>query len=48
MSELNQKDIKEIEEVYLKGLTFHFVQNMMDVIDLALEKGRVKNALKVA
>ncbi|MCO4805741.1 MAG: endopeptidase La [Flavobacteriales bacterium] len=48
MSELNQKDIKEIEEVYLKGLTFNFVQNMMDVIDLALEKGRVKNALKVA
>jgi ATP-dependent Lon protease len=48
MSELNQKDIKEIEPVYLKGLTFHYVQNMMDVIDLALDKGRVKNALKVA
>jgi ATP-dependent Lon protease len=48
MSDQNEKDLKEIEEVYLKGINFHFVHNMMDVIDLALEKGKVKNALKVA
>jgi len=48
MSEQNEKDLKEIEEVYLKGINFHFVSNMMDVIDLSLEKGKVKNALKVA
>lgn len=48
MSDLNEKDLSEIEEVYLKGIKFHFVRNMMDVIDLALEKQKVRNALKVA
>ena len=48
MSEQNEKDLTEIEDIYLKGISFHFVKNMMDVIDLSLEKGKVKNALKVA
>ncbi len=48
LSDKNEKDLKEIEDIYLKGLKFHFVHDMIDVIDLALEKGRVKNALKVA
>jgi ATP-dependent Lon protease len=41
ISEQNEKDLKEIEEIYLKGINFHFVRNMMDVIDLTLEKGKV-------
>lgn len=48
MSDLNEKDLKEIDEVYLKGINFHFVRNMIDVIDLALEENKVKNALRVA
>ena len=34
----NQKDIDEIKPVYLKGLKFHFVKDIMEVIDLALLK----------
>lgn len=34
----NEKDINEIEDLYLKGLTFHYVTNMIDVIDLAISK----------
>jgi len=34
----NQKDIDEIKPVYLKGLKFHFVKDLMEVIDLALLK----------
>jgi ATP-dependent Lon protease len=34
----NQKDIEEIKAVYLKGLKFHYVQDIMEVIDFALLK----------
>jgi len=34
----NQKDIDEIKPVYLKGLTFHYVNDIMEVIDFALLK----------
>jgi len=34
----NQKDIDEIKPVYLKGLKFHYVKDIMEVIDLALLK----------
>lgn len=34
----NQKDIDEIKPVYLKGLTFHYVTDIMEVIDFALMK----------
>jgi ATP-dependent Lon protease len=33
----NRKDIEEIKEVYLEGLTFHYVTNIMEVLKLALE-----------
>ncbi|MCQ2342592.1 MAG: endopeptidase La [Paludibacteraceae bacterium] len=32
----NHKDVDEIPEVYLKGLTFHYVKDIQEVIDLAL------------
>ncbi len=32
----NQKDIDEINPSYLKGLTFHYVDEMKQVIDIAL------------
>jgi ATP-dependent Lon protease len=34
----NQKDIDEIKPVYLKGLNFHYVDDIMEVIDYALLK----------
>jgi ATP-dependent Lon protease len=40
----NERDIKEIKEDYLKGLTFHYVNDMSEVIDLAITKQKVKNA----
>jgi ATP-dependent Lon protease len=32
LSQENEKDIKDIKEVYIKGLNFHYVQTMEDVI----------------
>ena len=40
----NKKDIEEIKESYLKGLKFHYVNNMKEVIDIALTNEKVKNA----
>jgi len=48
LSSQNERDLKDIEEQYLKGLTFHFVDRMIDVLDYALDERRVKNAMKVA
>ncbi len=43
----NQKDILEINAKYLKDLRFHYVNEMQEVIDLALMKQKVKDALDV-
>ncbi|TVZ55387.1 ATP-dependent Lon protease [Lutibacter sp. Hel_I_33_5] len=43
----NKKDILEIKESYLKGLKFHYVTDMSEVIDIALTKQKVKNAKKL-
>ncbi|ALU76123.1 Lon protease [Tenacibaculum dicentrarchi] len=43
----NKKDIEEIKESYLKGLTFHYVTEMHEVIDIALTKQKVKKAKKL-
>lgn len=32
----NEKDIREIDSAYVKGLTFHFVKTMQQVLDIAL------------
>ena len=47
LSKQNQKDIEEIREDYRKGLTFHYVENMMEVIGIALTQQKVKNPIKV-
>jgi len=36
LSENNRKDLEEIKEAYLAGLTFHFVKKISEVLDLAL------------
>jgi ATP-dependent Lon protease len=41
----NQKDILEIKETYIKDLNFHYVTEMREVIELALIKDKVKDAI---
>ena len=43
----NKKDIDEIKESYLKGLKFHYVTEMSEVIQIALTKQKAKNAKKL-
>ena len=39
----NEKDIDEIKPAYLKGLTFHYVDTMKEVVQIALLKQKVKS-----
>lgn len=48
LSSDNEKDIKEIDASYLKGLKFHYVTEMIDVIDLALLKTKVDNPITIS
>ena len=41
----NRKDIEEIPEKYLKGVEFHYVENVADVWQFALTNEKVKNPL---
>ena len=43
----NKKDIDEIKDVYLKGLNFHYVKTIKDVIDFALLSEKVENAIEL-
>jgi ATP-dependent Lon protease len=47
LCEENRKDIEEINERYVKGLTFHYVNEMHEVLDKALLSQKVKNAKKL-
>ena len=47
LCEENRKDIEEINERYLKGLTIHYVNEMHEVLDIALLSQKVKNAKKL-
>lgn len=42
ISEDNQKDIEKINEMYLKGITLHYVRTIIDVLDIALLREKVK------
>lgn len=48
LSEKNRKDIDEIKQNYLKGLTFHFVKTMKEVLDIALTKDFVQHKIDVS
>jgi len=41
----NRKDVQEIKEDYIKDLNFHYVNEMREVIELALLKEKVKKPL---
>ena len=42
LCEENKKNINEIDESYLRGLTFHYVSNMHQVLDIAITDQNVK------
>ncbi|MBL7473190.1 endopeptidase La [Robertkochia sediminum] len=44
LCEENRRDVEEIKEEYLKGLKFHYVKEMKEVIDIAITNQKVKNA----
>lgn len=46
MSAKNRKDIEEIEKHYLKGLAFHYVSTVEEVLKIALLKEKVKNPIQ--
>ena len=41
----NRKDIEEIPEIYLHGVSFHYVENVQDVWDFVLTDEKVKDAV---
>ncbi|HEC43535.1 MAG TPA: endopeptidase La [Bacteroides sp.] len=47
LSKDNEKDIGEIKDIYVRGLEFSYVNNIMDVIDLSLLKQKVQKAKKI-
>jgi ATP-dependent Lon protease len=47
MCHRNKKDLEEITESYIKGLTIHFVETVDEVIDLALMTQKVKNPISL-
>ena len=45
LCEENQKDIDEIQPIYLKGVEFHYVKDIKEVLDLALTDEKVADAI---
>lgn len=43
----NKRDIDEIKQEYLEGLTFHYVDKMSEVLEIAITDQKVKNAKKL-
>ncbi len=43
----NRKDIEEIKPAYIKGINFHYVEQMSEVVHLALSEKRISNALNI-
>ncbi len=48
LSEENRKDVEDIKEIYIEGLKFHYVETIMDVLQLALLRQKVKNPKKIS
>ena len=47
LSEQNRKNILEINKQYVKGMIFHYVDNLKEVINIALLSEKVENALDI-
>ena len=47
LSEENQKDIEEIKAIYLEGLKFHYVSDILQVLDIALLQEKVDRPVNI-
>ena len=45
LCEENRKNIEEIQPIYLKGLTFHYVKDIKEVLELALTNEKVADPI---
>ena len=48
MSVENKKNIDEIQDIYLKGLTFHYVNDIKEVFAIALTNEKVADAIDLS
>ena len=48
LSEENRKDVENINEIYIKGLKFHYVLTIMSALEVSLLKQKVKNPRKIS
>ena len=48
MSAENKKNIDEIQDIYLKGLTFHYVNDVKEVFAIALTQEKVADAIDLS
>ena len=48
ISESNRKDVEEINEKYVRGLKFTYVETIMDVLKHSLLKQKVANARNIS
>lgn len=47
LSEDNRKDVESIDKIYLEGLKFHYVETILEALNLTLLKQKVKNPKKI-
>lgn len=47
LSEDNRKDIEEINEIYIKGVRFHYVNTITDVLEIALMDTKVDKPIQI-
>ena len=45
--EENRRNIEAIPDIYLKGLTFHYVNEIKEVFDIALLEEKIKNPINL-
>ena len=41
----NKKDVDDIKPIYIKGLKFHYIKDMIEAVDLALENEKVSKPI---
>jgi ATP-dependent Lon protease len=48
LSEENRKDVEEIKEIYIRGLKFHYVTTIMNMLEASLLKQKVSNPKNIS
>jgi ATP-dependent Lon protease len=48
LPEENRNDVENISQAYVEGLTFHYVDSIMEAFDIALLKEKVSNPKNIS